>query len=92
MPLLSPLLGILFAYVLHKLIRTWMPKSTHGKRRNIDLKGRIIRGSITVLLIVLAYSRDWDPLILFFAGFTLYETLSHWCVLYAALGRDSCPL
>lgn len=58
----------------------------------MSIYARLLRFAIFLALIFLAWLGDWSGIILFFAGFTLYEALSHWCVLYAAIGRDTCGL
>ena len=57
-------------------------------RPNIDGRGRVMRGAITLVFVIsaiwsLSYSR-WLALLLFVsAGFTAFEALRGWCVLRA---------
>ncbi len=60
-------------------------------KKNIGTPGRIIRFAIALILLFLAYQREsW--ILLGFGLFTLYEALASWCVVYALLGINSCPI
>ncbi len=59
--------------------------------KNIDISGRILRGSIGILLLAIAYWKmSW--IILIFGLFTLFEALMSWCVVYHILGINKCPV
>jgi Na+-transporting NADH:ubiquinone oxidoreductase subunit NqrB len=47
---------------------------------------------IGIALLVWAITTSWNPLLIFFSGFLFFEALFSWCGLYAALGKNTCPL
>lgn len=60
-------------------------------RANIGTTDRLIRLCIGSLLLLWALLTR-SPLSALIALFTLYEALSSWCILYAILGKNTCPL
>lgn len=96
-PMGAPYAGILVlggAYlgVLGRQILRRLPVLGNRRAvRNMGLPDRIARLAIGVGLAVWAFTTTWDPITLVIAGFTLYEGLSRWCVLHAAVGRNTCP-
>ncbi len=59
-------------------------------RKNIGSAGRLLRFSIGLGLLWLAYDRK-SYILLFFALFTFFEAFMSWCVVYAFLGINRCP-
>jgi hypothetical protein len=58
--------------------------------KNIDATGRILRASISIALLLLAWwAKSW--ILLIFGLFTLFEAAMSWCVVYHFLGKSSCP-
>jgi len=59
-------------------------------KKNIGTKDRLVRLTIGVVLLALAY---WLSSFVFLAAalFTFFEALMSWCVLYQILGKSSCP-
>ena len=63
----------------------------HFLTKNIDTKGRILRFSLGLILLFLAYwFSSW--ILLAAAIFTFLEAAMSWCVLYQLLGKNSCPI
>lgn len=60
-------------------------------KKNIGTTDRIIRLILALIIFTFAFlNKNW---ILAIAGlFVLYEALSSWCVLYAIIGRNTCPV
>jgi len=76
---------------LYRLILKYAAKNTpRGAGRNINATGRWIRFAIAVVLLVVAITTTWSPVLLFFSGFALFEAIFSWCGLNAALGRNAC--
>ena len=76
---------------LYRLILKYAAKNTpRGAGRNINATGRWIRFAIAVVLLVVAITTTWSPVLLFFSGFSLFEAIFSWCGLHAALGRNTC--
>ncbi len=59
-------------------------------KKNIDTTGRIIRGTIGISLLGIAYWKmSW--IVLLAGAFTLFEALMSWCIFYQMIGKSSCP-
>jgi hypothetical protein len=59
-------------------------------KRNIGTKDRLLRLTIAILLLALAYYyHSW--ILLLASAFTFFEALASWCILYSLLGLNSCP-
>ncbi len=70
-------------------IRAKQPLSAGHK--NIDLKGRLLRGSIALVCVVYGVWFD-SNIAMLGAGYAAYETVATWCGFYALIGRNTCPL
>ncbi len=59
--------------------------------KNLDHKGRWIRGVLGILLLGSAYwTMSW--ILLGVALFVLFESFMSWCLFYQMLGINSCPI
>jgi hypothetical protein len=85
------LLSFVFGF-LYRLIMRRVAKGPRAMGRNIGKSDRALRAVLGLALFILAVTTTWNPLLLFFAGFCLFESLFSWCGLYAALGKNSCPI
>lgn len=90
--LVAFLSGFVFGLAYRFLLKKFAKSSPHGIQRNIGVPDRILRAMIGVGLLVWAIFAGWSPILLFFSGFTFFEAIFSWCGLYAALGKNSCPL
>lgn len=88
MYVLAFIVGFLYRAVLKKFAKG----SVRGVHKNIGKNDRIVRLVIWLGLLVWAITTSWNPILLFFSGFTLFEALFSWCGFYAAIGKNSCPL
>ena len=90
------LLMYVFAFVVGFICSATFKKITLGShqgfQKNIGVFDRIIRFAVWLGLLVWAIITSWNPILLFFSGFALYEALFCWCGLYAALGRNTYPM
>jgi len=60
-------------------------------KKNIDMKGRVLRFVIGVLLLIFAYwQSSWIALAL--ALFTFFEAFMSWCVFNQLMGKNDCPI
>lgn len=60
-------------------------------KKNIGTTDRLIRLTLAMVLFALAYwYQSW--ILLGIGLFTLYEAVASWCVMYALLGKNSCPI
>ncbi|MCE5294902.1 MAG: DUF2892 domain-containing protein [Chlamydiales bacterium] len=58
--------------------------------KNISNKDRLLRAIFSFILFVGAYLTG-SYIMLALALFCLYEAIYSWCVVYALLGKNSCP-
>ncbi len=84
------LLAIIAGLIYRAILKRYAKKSPHSAPRNINSTGRILRFLIGIGLLVLAITTTWNPLLIFFSGFSLFEAVMGWCALNAALGRNTC--
>lgn len=80
--------GFLYRFILKKITT----KTVRGLHKNIGTIDRLIRLAIWLGLLLYAISTSWNPWLLFFSGFTFFEAIFSWCGLYAAFGRNTCPI
>ncbi len=84
--------GFVSGFLLRALHRKLASKSAlTSKGSNINKGERVMRGVFGIALLVL-YTFVSHPIVLFFAGFTLFQAIFSWCGLYALLGKNTCPL
>ena len=84
------------AFVVGFLYRVILKKFAKSQNRivtkNIGKLDRLIRLAIGIGLLVWAITTSWNPWLLFFSGFALFEALFSWCGFYAAIGKNTCPV
>ena len=85
-------LSFVFGFVYRFLLRRFAKNTVRTGKKNIGIKGRLIRFFIGIILFIWAITTTWSPILLFFAGFTFFEALFSWCGFYAAIGKNSCPV
>ena len=85
-------LAFAFGFVYRWLMKWLAEKSVRGRSQNIGKKDRWLRFVLFIFFFLWAILTTWNPLLLFFAGFCLFEALFSWCGLYAALGKNTCPI
>jgi len=89
--LMMVIAAFVFGLILHALIRKFARGKVRKAEHNIGFKDRILRAVLGLLLLIVGVY-FWNPVVLFFAGFCFFEAIFSWCGLYAALGKNSCPL
>lgn len=82
------LVGFLYRFFLKRLVQ----KGARAVSKNIGSSDRWLRGALALGLFVGALLTSWSPFLFFFSGFCLFESLFSWCGLYAALGKNTCPV
>lgn len=60
-------------------------------KKNIGTSDRLIRLGLAIILYIYAWWAG-SYIALGFALFTTYEALASWCIIYALLGKNSCPI
>ena len=86
--LMAFVLGFLYRFIMKKLAKN----SVRGVAKNINKKDRWFRALVGLGLFFLVITTTWNPIILFFSGFCFFEAIFSWCGLYAALGKNTCPI
>jgi len=87
--ILAAAFGFAYRFILKKLAkRSSVRKASH----NIGTPDRLLRLLIGIGLLVWAITTTWSPILIFFSGFALFESLFSWCGFYAAIGRSTCPI
>lgn len=91
-------LSFLFGFLFHLLLRKFknskiiLSANKVGVNKNIGKINRLFRALIGVVLFVVAITTTWSPILIFFAGFCLFEAIFSWCIFYQLIGRNSCPI
>jgi len=81
MYLLAFIFGFIYRAILKKIAKTKNRKI----HKNIGSPDRLIRFTIAAVLLVLAITTTWSPLLIFFSGLALFEALFSWCGFYVQL-------
>jgi hypothetical protein len=92
MVLIVFVLAFAFGFILRLAVRRFGRHTARGARTNIGVKGRLLRFAIGIGLFVWAITTSWSPIILFCGGFAFFESVFSWCGLYAAVGKNTCPV
>lgn len=88
MYLLAIIAGLLYRFILERVAKG----TVRGLHKNISKNDRLIRLVIGVGLLLWAITTTWNPILIFFSGFALFEAIFSWCGFYAALGKNTCPI
>lgn len=80
--------GFVYRAILKKFVKSKLSKIN----KNIGSTDRLVRFTIAAVLLVLAITTTWNPLLIFFSGFALFEAVFSWCGFYAALGKNTCSI
>lgn len=86
------MLSFVFGFVYRWLLKRLARNSVRKVHKNIGTKDRSLRLVIGLTLFVWAITTSWNPILLFLAGFAFFEAIFSWCGVYAALGKNTCPL
>lgn len=86
------ILSFIFGFTYRTLLKKFAGKTPHGKSKNIGKSDRLLRAGLGLILFVLAITTTWNPLLLFFSGFCFFEAIFSWCGVYAAMGKNTCPI
>jgi hypothetical protein len=88
MYLLAAIVGFLYRFVVQRVAKGTV-REVH---KNIGRTDRLLRLAIGVALLLWAMTTTWNPFLIFLSGFCLFEAVFSWCGLYAALGKNTCPV
>jgi hypothetical protein len=85
------ILAFVFGLIYH-LIQRRISRGKHRLIHNIGKRDRWVRVLLAIFLLLWAICTTWNPIIIFLSGFVLFEAIFSWCGLYAAMGRNTCPI
>jgi len=85
-------LAFVFGFIYRGLLKKFPRKTTQGASKNIGTTDRWVRAAIGTLLLLVAITTTWSPWLLFFSGFAFFGALFSWCGIYAAFGKNTCPV
>ncbi len=88
MYVLAGIVGLLYRFIVRKFAKN----TVRGVSRNIGRSDRLVRLLIGLALLLWAITTTWSPILIFLSGFAVFESLFSWCGLYAAMGKNTCPV
>lgn len=74
------------------ILKRFAKNSVRKVAKNIGRRDRLLRVAIAVALLFWAMLTTWSPVLIFFSGFAFFEAIFSWCGIYAALGKNTCPI
>lgn len=84
--------AFIFGFVYRLLLKRFVKGTLRGLHKNIGKNDRWMRFALGAGLLALAITTSWSPILLFLSGFCFFESIFSWCGLYAAMGKNTCPL
>lgn len=85
--LLAGIFGLAYRFILKRVTKG----TVRGGHKNIGKGDRLVRLAIGIALLLWAITTTWNPILIFFSGFALFEAIFSWCGFYAAIGKNTCP-
>lgn len=87
---LSFVVGFVYRLILKNILRGEQKKLRVSK--NIGVGDRAVRVGIGIALLMWGITTTWNPIVLFFSGFSFFEAMFSWCGVYAIVGRNTCDV
>lgn len=84
-------LAFITLYVYRKIMNKLSTSKPRKAKKNIGNRDKYFRLILGVLLLGIALTTTWSPILIFFSGFCFFEVLLSWCGFYVILGRNTCP-
>jgi hypothetical protein len=85
-------LSFVFGFIFSFIMRKYTKGKVRRRANNIGTSDRLLRFSIFAVLFLTAVTTTWNGIYIFVAGFCLFEAIFSWCVLYALMGKNTCPI
>lgn len=95
MYILAGIFGLALRFVFKIIARRstrGAPKPQTQTSKNIGRPGRLLRAAFGLGLLLLAITTTWNPILIFFSGFCIFESIFSWCGIYATMGKSTCPV
>lgn len=87
MYVLAGIVGLLYRFIFRKFAKSENRKVS----KNINMRCRIIRFVLGVIVLLVAITTTWNPVIIFISGFLIFESIFSWCALNQLMGKNTCP-
>ncbi len=86
--------GGLLAFIVRRFLarRLGRVAATTPSTNNIGLHDRSLRAALGLALLLIAVLSTWHPILFIAAGFSFYQATAKWCVVFALLGKRTCPV
>lgn len=83
--------GFVFRVIMKKMRANKTPVA--GKKHNIGKADRILRAFFGLALVAFGLLVEGRHVVVFFvAGFCFFQAIFSWCIFYAAMGKNTCPI
>lgn len=89
--LMMYILAFITGFLYRAILKKFAKGSARGVNKNMGNGDRLIRMALWLGLLMWAITTSWNPILLFFSGFALFEAIFSWCGFYAAIGKNTCP-
>lgn len=83
--LFAGIVGLVYRAIFTRIFKNTPRQVT----KNIGKPDRVVRLSIGVGLLLFAMLTTWNPIIIFLSGFAIFEAISSWSAIYAAMGKNT---
>ena len=90
--LMMYIIAFIFGFLYRAILKKFTKGTVRGVHKNIGKGDRLLRLAIGLVLLLWAITTSWNPILIFFSGFALFEAIFSWCGFYAALGKNTCPI
>ncbi len=83
------ILAFIFGFVLRFVMKKFGKNQT-APAGALAKEGRLLRAVIGVALLLWAILTTWSPILIFFSGFCIFESIFSWCAFYQVMGKNTC--
>lgn len=84
-------LAFISLYIYRKIINKFASSKPRKTNQNIGKHDKNLRLITGILLLGVALTTTWSPILIFFSGICFFEVLLSWCGFYVIVGRNTCP-
>lgn len=85
-------LSFIFGFIFSLVMKKFAKGKVRRKTMNIGTNDRVIRLLLGITLFLWAVTTNWSGIVIFAAGFCLFEAIFSWCGLFALMGKNTCPI
>ncbi len=86
------LLAAIFGFAYRFIIKRVAKSTVRGVHKNIGRNDRLLRLAIGIGLLLWAILTTWSPILIFFSGFCIFESIFSWCGVYQLMGKNTCNI